>query len=140
MKTALQVLFGFAMGAAGVVTCLYLGLLVNASGPNWRTGVEIVLLLTATQWVAFFSFRHQVALQLLFGLVLCAAVTVGLIYSKLSFSWEVQYPDGSSPITWRSDVLLFLLLAATQGVAYLIFRRFRKHENKSLGTTAFPPR
>jgi hypothetical protein len=124
MKTVLQVLFGLVLGVAGIAASLYLGFLVHGQ-PDWRTGVVVLLLLATTQWVSFFAFRRHIALQVLFGVVLCMATAVGLVYSKLSFSWEVQYADGSSPITWRSDVLLLLLLAATQGISFLVFHRLR---------------
>jgi hypothetical protein len=124
MKTALQVLFGVALGVAGIVTFFWLGLLVNGQ-PGWRTGIMAVLLLAATQVVSFFVFRRRIALQVLSGLVLCAGVAAWLIYSSRSFFWETRYPDGSNPITWRSDLVLLLLLAITQGISFLVFHRIR---------------
>jgi hypothetical protein len=126
MKTMLQVLFGLIMGTAGVAASVYLGLLLRGQ-PDWRTGVGVLIFLAVTQWVAFFAFRHRIALQVLFGLVVCAAVTAGLIYSTLSFFWETRYPDGSNPITWRSDVALLLLLSLTQWVSSLVFRWFKRY-------------
>jgi hypothetical protein len=125
MKTVLQVLFGLIMGASGVVVSVYLGFLLRGQ-PDWRTGVGVFVLIAVTQWVAFLAFRHRIALQVLFGLVGCAAVTAGLIYSSQSFFWETRYPDGSSPITWRSDVALLLLLSLTQWVSALMFRGLKR--------------
>jgi len=58
-------------------------------------------------------------------LFLCAGVASGLIFYSHSFFWEARYPDGSSPITWRSDLVLLILLAATQGISFLVFHRIR---------------
>jgi hypothetical protein len=61
--------------------------------------------------------------QVLFGIVLSIVIAVGLTYSRLPFFWEAHYPDGSYPITWRSGLLFVFLLAVTQWIAFLIFRR-----------------
>ena len=61
--------------------------------------------------------------QVLLGLVLCIVIAVGLMYSRLPFFWEAHYPDGSYPITWRSGLLFLVLLAVTQWIAFLIFRK-----------------
>src|SRR5271157_1515504 len=121
MKTVLRVLFGFALGVAGIVVSLYLGFLLNGQ-PDWRTGVVVLLLLATAQGISLLAFRRHIALQVLCGLVLFMAVAVSLIYSSHSFFWETRYPDGSNPITWRSDVVLLLLLAITQGISFLGFR------------------
>jgi hypothetical protein len=139
MKTVLQVLFGLALGVAAIVTFFWLGLLVNGQ-PDWRTGGVVLLLLAVTQGVSFFVFRRRIALQVLSGLALCTAVAVWLIYSSRSFFWETRYPDGSNPISWRSDLVLLLLLAITQGISFLAFHWYRQHRRKSLGTTAFDNR
>jgi|SRR5208283_329342 len=121
MKTVLQVLFGLVLGVTGIVVSLYLGPLVNGQ-PDWRTGVVVLGLLATTQWISFFAFRHRIALQVLFGSVLGTAIAVWLMYSRLSFFWETSYPDGSNPITWRSDVMFLLLLAVTQAISFFVFR------------------
>jgi hypothetical protein len=48
-------------------------------------------------------------LQVLVGLVVCAVLATALFYSKLTFFWEPQYPDRSSPIIARSEVMLVAL-------------------------------
>lgn len=138
MKTALRVLFGLIMGGAGVIVFVYLGLLLNGP-PNWRTGICVLVLLVVTQWVSFYVFRHGIALQVLFGLVVCAVAAVGLLYSRLSFFWETRSPDGSSLITWRSDVAFLLVLSASQWASYLIFRRTGRHRGKPAGTSLDTP-
>jgi len=120
----LQFLLGLVLGAAGMVVCLYGGVLVREQ-PDWRTGAVVLALLAITQWISYFVFRRHIALQVLCGTILCIAIAVPLIYSNYSFFWEVRYPDGSSPITWRSDMALLLLTVITQAISSLAFRRIR---------------
>lgn len=124
MKVILQVLFGLTLGVAGIIASLYLGLLVNGQ-PGLRTVVLVLLLLGITQWISFVAFRRHVAVEVLVGVVLCAGVASWLMFSSHSFFWETRYPDGSSPITWRSDLVLLVLLALTQGASFIILQRLR---------------
>jgi len=65
-------------------------------------------------------------LQLLVGLVLCAAIGYVLIYhSNIPIFWEHEEPldPGVYSLTWRSGVMLVLLLAITQAISFFIFRR-----------------
>jgi CDP-diglyceride synthetase len=62
-------------------------------------------------------------LQILFGIVLSVVVAVGATYSRIPFFWETHYPDGSYPITWRSGLLFLVIVAITQWIASLFFRR-----------------
>jgi hypothetical protein len=69
----------------------------------------------------------KAALQVLVGLVLCVTVGAVLIFSSLPIFWEHEehLQPHVYPITWRSGVLAVLLLAVTQAVAFLVFRRIR---------------
>jgi hypothetical protein len=130
MRTMLQIIFGLALAAGGAGICLYLGLLVKGAGPGLLTGLILLLLVVAGQWISFWVFRHGIALQVFSGLALCAAIAVALTYSGVSFFWEAQYPDKSNPITWRSGVLLLALIAVTQLIAVLVFRFRRPRPNR----------
>lgn len=131
MKVVWQVLFGLAMGVASIVVCVYLGLLLQGQ-PNWRTGVMVVLLLTVTQWVAFISFRRHVALQVFCGAIMCMAIAVLFLYSSLPIFWEREDPQPHVySITWHSTVAFLVLLAATQGLSFLIFRLLRSSRGRS---------
>ena len=125
MKTVLQGLFGLVLGVTAVIVCVYLGLLLRGR-PDWRTVVGVVLLLAAAQWVSFFSFRRHVALEVLFGSALCMAIAVALLYSRLPLFWEQQDQPHVYSITWRSDLVFLLLVAITQGISFLVFRRIRR--------------
>ncbi len=65
--------------------------------------------------------------QVLVGLVLCVGIGAVLIYSSLPIFWEHEEPLQAHvySITWRSDVMLVLLLAVTQVLSFLAFRRVR---------------
>jgi len=126
MRTLLQIFFGLLLAAVGAGACLYLGLLIRGPSLSWSSGVVLLLLIATGQWVSFWAFRQGIALQVFSGLALCVAIAVPLTYSSFSFFWETQYPDGSNPITWRSGLLLMGLVAITQWIAFLIFRRWRQ--------------
>jgi hypothetical protein len=68
----------------------------------------------------------KTVLQVLFGLVLCVGVGAVLIYSNLPIFWE---REDLQPhvyfLTWRSGVMLVVLLAISQGISFLVFRRVR---------------
>ena len=68
----------------------------------------------------------KAVLQVVVGLILCAAIGAVLIYSSLPIFWEHEdlQPHVYS-ITWRSWVMLVALLAITQGISFLAFRRLR---------------
>jgi hypothetical protein len=120
MRILLRVLLGLVLALASLVVCLYLGLLMTERGPDWRTGVLAVVLLVTTQLGSFFIFRHRIALRVLMGCLLCAAITLCAFCLNPSLPWEPQYPDGSRPITWRSGLLFVVLFAVTQSIAFWV--------------------
>ena len=124
MKIIFQLLFGLVLGVGGIVACFWLGLLVNGQ-PNWRTAGLVLLILVVTQCISFVAFRHHVVLEVLVGVILCGILASWLVLSSHTFVWEARYPDGSSPITWRSCLMLTTLLAITQGTSFLVFRWFK---------------
>ncbi len=125
MRIVLQVLFGLVLGAAGVLVCTYLDLLLKGQ-PDWRTGVIVGLLLGIFQWVSYVSFRHRIALQVLFGAAMCMAVAIWLLYSSVPMFWEHEDQPHVYSITWRSDIVFLLLLAIMQGISYLAFHWIRR--------------
>jgi hypothetical protein len=65
---------------------------------------------------------QKLVLPVLFGLALCGVFAECLIYSTLDFSWEARNLDGSSSITWRTGIVLLLLIAAAHGISFWTFR------------------
>lgn len=124
MKTLLTILLGLGLGVAGLVVCLERGLLVHGR-PDLRTGVVVLLLIATAQVISFLVFRRHIALPFFFGVALCLAIGVSLYYSRFVFFWETSYPDGSYPITWRSDLVLLLLMSVAQGISFLAVRWIR---------------
>jgi hypothetical protein len=82
----------------------------------------------------------KTVIQVLVGLVLCVGIGAVLIYSSLPIFWEheerLQYHV--YPITWRSGVLAVLLLAVTQAISFLVFRRIRGGHTRTPDTSIKP--
>lgn len=124
MRIILQAGFGLLLAVVGLMSWAFLGGLIKGR-PDWHTGVSVLVILTVGQGLAFVIFRSGVALQVLVGLALCAVFVCCLIYSNLSFFWEPRYADGSSPITWRSDLMLVFLIGVSQWASSMAFRAVR---------------
>lgn len=65
--------------------------------------------------------------QVVVGVGLCAAAAYVLVYSRLPIFWEHEerlQPHVYS-LTWRSGVMVALLMAITQTISFFIFRRTR---------------
>jgi hypothetical protein len=62
-------------------------------------------------------------LQVLFGLALFAWIGAFLVNSNLLFIWEAHYPDALNPPTWRSGIVVVILIAFGQWISYRTFRR-----------------
>jgi len=60
--------------------------------------------------------------QIALGAVLCIAVVAPLIYSSLPLFWEHEDEPYVYSITWRSGVVVLVLLLVTQWISHLIFR------------------
>lgn len=78
----------------------------------------------------------KAVLQVLVGLILWVATGAVLIYSSLPIFWEHEerLQFHVYPITWRSGVLAALLLAVTQAISFLVFRRIRWGHTRTSGT------
>jgi len=66
-------------------------------------------------------------LQVLVGLAICAVIGYTLIYSSFPLLWEHEEPlqPHVYSLTWRSGVMLVLLLMVTQAISFILFRRTR---------------
>jgi hypothetical protein len=122
LKSALQIPVGVLLWLVSIIVCYDLGLILNGPGPqNWGTGVRILVLLVATQWLAAFIFRRHIVLQVFFGLALSTMFVITWLY--IGPFWEDLSPDGNScAITWRSDLAFVLMVAATQWISFWAFR------------------
>ena len=68
----------------------------------------------------------RTTLQVLFGLILWVTVSVAAIYSPFPLPWEREDSPHAYTLTWRSGIISFLLLVASQWLAAKIFRRIPK--------------
>ena len=140
LKTALKILFGFGLCPifAGCMIYSSLGLpweaqnLDGSTSITWRSGVALLLLITVALWISFWAFHHRIALRVFLGLVLCVGIATLILYSSFSFSWEPKDPEGTFPLTWRSNVVILLLLSITQGFSFLAFRLTRLRGRKRI--------
>ena len=138
LKTALKILFGLGLCPIFVGCMIYSSLGLPWEGQNldgsisitWRSGIALLLLIAVAEWISFWTFRHNIALKVFVGLALCVVIATLILYSKLSFLWEPKDPEGTFPLTWRSDVVILLLLSATQGLSFLAFRLMRLRGRK----------
>lgn len=65
--------------------------------------------------------------QVIVGLMLFLASITLFLYTPIPWFWEIEAGQPHAyHLTWRTDVMLFLLLTASQGLSYLAFRRFRR--------------
>lgn len=128
---SLQVFLGLALSAMFAIAWLYLGPFWEQLSPDgnsyaitWRSDLAFVLLVAVSQLISFWVFRKRIALQVLAGAAFCVVLAIPLLYSEIMF-FEKHLPDGSINIGWRADVLFFLLVAVTQWISFLVFRRIR---------------
>jgi hypothetical protein len=148
-KLVLPVLFGLVLCAVFAACLIYSSLdfswearnLDGSSSITWRSGIVLLLLITASQWISFWTFRRGIALRVFLGLALCAAIATYLLYSIYSFSWELQESDGTFLLTWRTDGVILLLLSITQGLSFLTFCliRLRSRRRGNLTISTIPP-
>jgi len=129
MRGFFQVLVGLVLGVAGIVVILWLGLLLNGPPDLW-TGVKVLVLIAAGQLSSFLSFRHRIALQVVFGVALCIATAVAWVYSPLPMFWEIEDQPRVYSITWRSALAFLALMIATQWLSLLLFRRLRRRHSR----------
>lgn len=134
---ARQVIFGLTWSTMVSVAWLYLGPFWESLSPDgnsysltWRSGLALVLLVAATQWISVLIFRQRIAAPIFIGLLVFVVLAIPLLRSGAAFSWEEHSPDGTFAIGWRSDTLFFFLVAATQGISFLAFRWLRLNGRK----------
>lgn len=65
----------------------------------------------------------KTVLQVVLGIALTIGVATLFLYTTLPIFWEVRYPDGSYPITWRSGLVFLIVLAVAQLAAFFLVRR-----------------
>jgi len=68
----------------------------------------------------------KATIQSIIGFAVTAIISVLFLYTRFSFFWEIRYPDGSSPITWRSGLAFLLFLTMGQLAGFFIVRRIGK--------------
>jgi hypothetical protein len=75
--------------------------------------------------------------QAALGAGLCIGIAAGLIYSPFPLFWEHEDEPRVYSMTWRSAIVLLVLVLLTQWISHLIFRWIGRHspvEIKSMRT------
>jgi hypothetical protein len=123
MEGALPVAVGLVLAGIGLAISLFLGMIQMSPKPGWSAAFAVIVWILAGQWISFTSFRKGVALRVCLGVVLALAVAAGFVFWWGSLPWEPQYPDGSQPITWRSEAVFVALVAVSELCALFFFRK-----------------
>jgi hypothetical protein len=137
-KIALKVLVGLGLCCECIYLLLHSDFIEFLEGMNpdgsssitWRSGVVALLLLVACQAVAFGAFRRQLTLTVFAGLTASALSCYWLSGSSLGYTWETHNSDGTFPVTWRSDLVLLVLVSTLVALSFLIrwtVDRWKRH-------------
>jgi len=127
-KLALKILCGLCLFCECVYLSLNSNLLDLIEGTNldgsvsitWRSGLVSILLLAACQAISFAAFRRRLAVATLAGLATATLSCYWLSRSGLGFIWEPHDSEGFGPITWRSDLVLLVLVSTFLALSFLV--------------------
>jgi hypothetical protein len=116
------------------------GNLDGSSSITWRSGALLVLLAGAGQLISSWTVRRRVASEVFIGLAASIAIAVWILNCGFSFSWETRGIGGTFSLTWRSDVVVFLVLSIPQCLSFIVSRYVRMHNrNRHSVQAAAPP-
>jgi hypothetical protein len=106
----------------------------GSSSITWHSGVVALLLMVSCQAVAFKAFCRRISLTVFAGLSACALGFYWLSGSGFGYTWEAHKSDGTSPLTWRSDLVLLVLVSTSMALSFLIrwtVDRWKRHRPDS---------
>ncbi len=92
----------------------------GSSSITWHSAVVAILLAGACQLISFWAFRRRVALAILGGVTASALACYWLSDSSLGFSWEPHNPDGTGPLTWRTDLVTVVLISTFLAMSFVV--------------------
>jgi len=72
--------------------------------------------------------------QTILGAALCIGIVAGIVYSPLPLFWEHEDQPLVYSITWRSGVVLLLLVLLTQLISHFLFTCYGKHRKQESKT------
>jgi hypothetical protein len=137
-RVSLKVLTGLFLFCAIVYLLLNTNVLSIVEGDNpdgsssltWHSAVFAILLAAISQLISFWAFRKRIALTLLGGVAASIATWRWLGSSSLAFAWEPHGPEGTFPLTWRSDLVVFAFLLTFLTLSLLLrwtISSFKRH-------------
>ena len=148
LKTVLRVLFGLGLCTiiSGCMIYSSLGLpweaqnLDGSTSITWRSGGSLLVLSAITQSISFWTFHRRIAQKVLLGLISFVGVAILILQSSFFLHLGAKRSRWHLPLTWRSNVVILLLLLATQGLSFLAFRLIRlRHRRGDKLTNCAPP-
>ena len=145
VKIALRIVFGMCLLCAAIYLLLHSNFLDYLEGTNldgstsitWRSWVALLLITALTQWTSFWAFRRHIAVQVFVGLGICILAAISLFDSSFAFRWEVHDPDGTYLLTWKSDLVIIVLVSISQGASFLILRLIEVWRRRHPEATVF---
>jgi hypothetical protein len=92
----------------------------GSSSETWRSGLAAAVVFALCQIVSYLVFRRRIALTVSIGMACCVVCWHWLSYSSFGFVWERHNPDGTFPLTWRSDLVMLGFVTSFIAVSLLI--------------------
>lgn len=125
----MKLLFGAALFYMVAYFLLYSDALTRLDGDNldgsssltWRSAIAAAILLTVCQFISNWLFRRRIALTVFLGLASRMLCWQWLADSRFRYGWEQHRDDGTFPLTWRSDLVLFGMVMSFLAASILIF-------------------
>jgi len=128
MRVTLRISAGIGLFVGIVYLLLYSSVpdLLEGTNPDgstsitWHSFAAMAVLFILCELISFGVFRLRIALTVLGGLAGSVIIWMWLAQSRFAFAWEHRDALGIGPITWRTDLVLLLLLTLGEGMALLL--------------------
>ncbi len=117
------------MGAIGLVLAFALMLRFNTA-PS--TAFAFFLFFLTLQWISTLSLRRDIVPRFIVTSILCMGSAFWLLRSNFSMFWEHEDEPLVYSITWRSAVVLFVLLATPHFASYLASHSIKRFRRRAL--------
>jgi hypothetical protein len=118
----LHLFFSLILGAIGVTLAFSLMLSFNTAP---ATAFAYLLFFTTLRFIATFTLTRERILQLFVASILCMAASFWTLRSHVPIVWD-RHDANPYSITWRSALVLLLLLAVPHGASLLASRSIKR--------------
>ncbi|MBB5056762.1 hypothetical protein HDF16_001447 [Granulicella aggregans] len=125
----MQILFGLAVGAIGLALAFAL-MRHDDTAPS--IAFAFFLLFLTLQWISTISFPRDMVPRFVVSSILCMASALWLLRSNFPIFWEHEDEPLVYSITWRSAVVLLVLLATPHCASYLASRSIERFRRRAI--------